>query len=56
MVVAIFNLAIGLVMLVAGASGELVMLGTSSSPLLAIAGGVVAALGFYQLVRALRGR
>jgi hypothetical protein len=52
----IFNIAIGLAMLAGGLSGKLTLLGTSSSTLLAGLGGVVAALGLYQLARHLRGR
>lgn len=53
---AVFNLVIGVAMLLGGASGKLALLGTSSSGLLAVLGGVVAALGLYQLVTRLRGR
>ena len=53
---AIFNIAIGVAMLIGGASGKLALLGTSSSSLLMAAGGLVAALGMYQLVSRLRRR
>ncbi len=53
---ALFNLVIGLAMLAFGLSGELTLIGTSSSPLLATLGGVVAVFGLYQLVSRLRGR
>jgi hypothetical protein len=53
---AIFNLAIGVAMLAGGLSGKLTLLGTNSSTILAALGGVVAALGLYQLVSRLRGR
>jgi hypothetical protein len=51
----LFNLAFGLVALVAGASGQFAFIGTSSSSLLMIAGGLVAALGVFQIWRT-RGR
>jgi len=51
----LWNLGFGLVAIVAGASGRFALLGTSSSTLLMVAGGAVAALGVYQLWR-LRGR
>jgi hypothetical protein len=53
---AIFNIAIGLVMLAGGLSGKLTLLGTSSATLLAVLGGAVAVLGLYQLASRLRGR
>jgi hypothetical protein len=56
MVIAVFNIAMGSAMLVGGLSGKLTLLGTSSSPLLAALGGVVAALGLYQLASRLRRR
>jgi hypothetical protein len=51
----LWNLGFGLVAIVAGASGQFTFIGTSSSTLLMAAGGVVAALGVYQLWR-LKGR
>lgn len=51
MAAALFNLAIGVTMLVAGVSGELTLLGTQSQTALAIAGGAVAAFGVVQLLR-----
>jgi hypothetical protein len=56
MVIAVFNIAMGLAMLAGGLSGKLTLFGTSSSSLLGALGGVVAALGLYQLVSRLRGR
>lgn len=56
MAVAIFNLALGAAMLVGGASGQLALLGTENSGLLAALGGGVAALGLFQLIGRLRGR
>lgn len=54
MFVPILNIAIGLVMVVGGATGELALLGTSSSPALLVVGGIVAVLGVFQLVRAIK--
>jgi hypothetical protein len=51
----VWNLGFGLVAIAAGASGQFTLLGTSSSTLLMVAGGVVAALGVFQLWR-LRGK
>jgi hypothetical protein len=51
----LFNLAFGLVALVAGATGQFAFIGTSSSSLLMIAGGLVAALGVLQIWQS-RGR
>jgi hypothetical protein len=51
----VWNLGFGLVAIAAGASGKFTLLGTNSSTLLMIAGGVIAALGVYQLWR-LRGQ
>ncbi len=47
----VWNLGFGLVGIVAGASGKFTLLGTNSSTLLMVAGGLVAALGAYQLWR-----
>lgn len=44
-----WNLGFGLVAIVAGASGRFTFFGTSSPTLLMVAGGLVAALGAYQL-------
>jgi len=51
----VWNLGFGLVAIAAGASGQFTLLGTNSAPLLMAAGGLVAALGVYQLWRQ-RGR
>jgi hypothetical protein len=45
----VWNLGFGLVAVAAGASGQFSLLGTSSSTLLMVAGGVVAAFGVFQL-------
>ncbi len=45
----VWNLGFGLVAVAAGASGQFTLLGTSSSTLLMVAGGLVAALGVFQL-------
>jgi hypothetical protein len=49
---AVLNIVIGAVLVVAGLSGELVLRGTDSGPLLALLGGAVALFGVYQLARA----
>jgi hypothetical protein len=46
-----WNLGFGLVAVAAGASRQFTLLGTDSSTLLMVAGGLVAALGAYQLWR-----
>jgi hypothetical protein len=51
---AIFNIVIGLGMLVAGLSGEYNFIGTSSPTLLALVGGSIGALGFFQLFKTRR--
>jgi hypothetical protein len=51
-----WNLAFGLVAVAAGASGKFTLLGTSSPTLLIGAGGLVAALGAFQLWRSRGGR
>lgn len=56
MLVPIVNIVLGGAMLIGGVTGKLALLGTSSSPALAVAGAVVAALGVYQLVREVRRR
>jgi hypothetical protein len=50
-----WNLAFGLVAVVGGASGELTLLGTGSTTALMVVGGLLAAFGLIQIVRA-RGR
>jgi hypothetical protein len=47
----VFNLGFGLVAVAAGASGQFTLMGTDSSTYLMVAGGVVAALGVFQLWR-----
>jgi hypothetical protein len=48
----ILNILIGIGLAVAGLSGNLVLRGTDSGPLLALVGAALAAYGVYQLVRA----
>lgn len=50
----IWNLLIGLAAVAAGASGRFTLIGTNSSLLLIVFGGLLAAYGVYQLVRAKR--
>jgi len=47
----VWNLVIGLLAVVAGASGRFALIGTHSSTALVVIGGCIAALGLYQLVR-----
>jgi len=49
---AIFNIVMGVAAILAGLSGEVVLLGTHSSTALIVIGGVIATLGVYQLIRA----
>jgi hypothetical protein len=48
----ILNILIGAGLAVAGLSGQLVLRGTDSGPMLALVGAALAAYGVYQLVRA----
>ncbi|MGH7271050.1 MAG: hypothetical protein ACREJ3_11520 [Polyangiaceae bacterium] len=52
----IWNIGFGLVALAAGASKDYSLIGTSSSTALMAAGGVLAAFGLFQVIRALRAR
>ena len=52
---AIFNIVVGVICIVAALGFDAVLLFTESSELLAIAGGAIAILGIYQLIRAKRG-
>ena len=56
MLVPILNIVLGVAMIVGGASGRLALLGTGSGSALIAVGGVCAALGVYQLIRAARAR
>jgi uncharacterized membrane protein YgaE (UPF0421/DUF939 family) len=47
----VWNLGFGIVAMLAGATGEFTFFGTNSTTLLVAAGGVVAALGVFQLWR-----
>jgi hypothetical protein len=47
----VWNLVIGLLAVVAGASGRFALIGTHSSTALVVIGGCIAALGLYQLVK-----
>jgi hypothetical protein len=51
---AIFNIVVGLGLLVAGLSGEFNLIGTSSPTLLALVGGLIGALGIFQLSKTRR--
>ena len=46
-----FNIIFGLIMLVGGLSGEMVLIGTQSSDALTILGGVILAIGIFQVIR-----
>lgn len=52
----IWNLAVGLAMIAAGASGRFHFIGTDSPTLLIVLGVVAAAFGVFQIVRAKRAR
>jgi hypothetical protein len=52
---AVFNIIIGVVLVGAGLSGQFVLRGTESGPLLALLGAALALFGIYQLTRARRG-
>jgi len=56
MFVPILNIVLGVAMIVGGASGRLALLGTGSGTALMVVGGVCAALGVFQLIRAARAR
>lgn len=51
----IWNLVIGLASIAAGASGQFHFIGTNSSTALLAVGGVLAALGVYQIARSRKG-
>jgi hypothetical protein len=53
MFVPILNILIGAAMVLGGASGHLALLGTGSSTAIMVVGGVVIALGVFQLVRSM---
>ena len=46
-----FNIIFGLIMLVGGLSGEMVLIGTDSSGALTIVGGLILAIGIFQVVK-----
>lgn len=56
MFVPILNIALGIGMALGGISGKLSLVGTGSSSALIAVGAVVAGLGVFQLVRAVRRR
>ncbi len=47
----IFNIIVGLIMVVAGLSGKFALFGTKSSGLLAVVGAIVAGYGIYRTVK-----
>jgi len=49
---AVLNIVIGAVLVIGGLSGQFVLRGTDSGPLLALVGGALALFGVYQLARA----
>lgn len=53
---AIANILIGGGLVYGGLSGELVLRGTDSGPLLALVGAALAAYGLYQLVQVMRAK
>ena len=46
-----FNIIFGLIMLAGGLSGEMVLIGTQSSDALAVLGGVILAIGIFQVLK-----
>ena len=46
-----FNIVLGLIMIVGGLSGELVLIGTESGGALTVVGGIVFAIGMYQVTK-----
>jgi hypothetical protein len=54
MFVPILNIILGLAAAIGGATGQWALAGTDSALLLTIAGCCVAALGLFQLIRAMR--
>ena len=52
----IFNIVIGLIMLVGGLSGRLALIGTNNSTILAAIGAAVLAFGVYRTVKDRRRR
>ena len=54
MLVPILNIALGVAMIIGGASGRLALFGTGSGTALIVVGAVCAALGVFQLIRATR--
>jgi hypothetical protein len=56
MFVPILNIALGIGMVLGGVTGKLALLGTGSSTALIAVGAVCAALGVWQLIRAMRER
>ena len=51
---AIINIVIGLGLIIAGLSGNLVLKGTNSGPLLALLGAAILAFGLFQVWRSNR--
>lgn len=56
MFVPILNIALGIGMVLGGVTGKLALLGTGSSTALIAVGAICAALGVWQLIRAMRER
>ncbi len=50
----VLNIVIGVAVIVGGATGKMSLLGTRSPEALMAVGGVLAAVGVFQLVRAMR--
>lgn len=56
MFVPILNIALGIGMVLGGVTGKLALFGTGSSTALIAVGAICAALGVWQLIRAMRER
>lgn len=54
MVIPILNILAGVALVLGGVSGRLALFGTNSSGAIMAVGGVIAAIGIFQLVRAVK--
>ena len=54
MTIPILNILVGVGLVLGGASGKLALFGTDSTTAIMAVGGVISAVGIFQLVRALK--
>jgi UDP-N-acetylmuramyl pentapeptide phosphotransferase/UDP-N-acetylglucosamine-1-phosphate transferase len=54
MVIPILNILVGAALVLGGATGKVALLGTQNTTAIMAVGGVVIAIGIYQLVRTMR--